>query len=155
MVNPELIEDLVKKATQIDLENKKLLEKVAMLEKENKELKTKDEEGTQLIIKLDTKLYNSRKETDDLKNEFELYKSQQEKLIVELNNALDNANKSLVASKYETTKLKEHIQATQEKRQASPNQSQKSLDLNMNFGVGLGVNFDASLDNYIKYYNNE
>lgn len=60
----------------------KLIKQISDLEEKIKTLLIKDEESTQLIIKLDTKLYNAREEI-----------SSYDKKIKEIDVCLENANK--------------------------------------------------------------
>jgi chromosome segregation ATPase len=79
-------------------------------EKEIKLLKLKDEESTQLIIKLDTKLYNARQEINDLKQEMEKYDIENNNKIKELNLCLDSIKELSDKIQQENTQLKIEIE---------------------------------------------
>lgn len=83
-----------------------LKNRIDLLEKEKKSFIIKEEESTQLIIKLDTKLHNARSEIIEMKDLMEKYEKENDKKINELSECLNNISKLSESFQKENEELK-------------------------------------------------
>ena len=83
-----------------------------LLEKEKKDLMVKDEESTQLIIKLDTKLYNARNDLLEVKTAMEKYQEDNDNKINKLEKHLENINELTNKLQKENEELKTQLESS-------------------------------------------